>query len=137
MARVWRPRSTARHRTPRGRLRRLERLADSTQAEHAALWEGQEQQAVQAAADRRLLVSLEQRVKEVEALAFARQQPLGGEVPVELDTAIKSGSPKPVTLEVDGTPLVLVLDENRPGEPHEIWHTAKRAARGDEGLVAS
>lgn len=137
MGRVWRPRSTARHRTPRGRIRRLERLADNAEAGHAALWEGQEQQAAQAAADHRRLVSLERRFGELEALAFARQLPLAGEVPVELATAIASGSGEPVMLKVGGEPVLVVLDEHRPGEAEEIWHAAQRAGRGDEGLVAS
>jgi hypothetical protein len=137
MTRFWRPRSTARHRTPRGRIRRLEKLADNAEAEHAALWEHQELSAAQAAEDRRHWVSLEQRVGELEALAFARQLPLGGEVPVELATAIASGSGEPVMLEADGTPVIVVLDEHRPGEAAEIWHAAQRAGRGDEGLVAS
>jgi hypothetical protein len=137
MARVWRPRSTARHRRRRQRIRRLELRAGTAEADRGALWQHQQQLAAQASDDRRHWASLEQRVGELEALAFARQEPLGGEVPVELTTAIASGSGDPVMLEAGGGPLIVVLDEHRPGEAAEIWHAAQRAGRGDEGLVAS
>jgi hypothetical protein len=103
---AWLPgRSKARHR----RIRRLEFRVDAGDADRAQIRE---------------------ELREIKACLLVMGAPLEGEIPPLLTCAIISGSGGPVTLDVDGKPVIANLDPEHQGDVVEIWQAIRHRAGG-------